>query len=86
MENEENRGLINKKVYEDQLVTFCQFNFGALSLFSLSLSHSWIQIFLGALGTGSRKAKEGKKKEEASKDEQDQATTTRFFVGIDLHV
>jgi hypothetical protein len=40
MENEENRGLIHKKASEDQLVTlvsFCQFSFGALSLF-LSLS------------------------------------------------
>ena len=42
MENEENRGLIHKKTYEDQLVslvsvTFCQFKFGALSLFFLSL-------------------------------------------------
>jgi len=36
-ENEENRGLIHKKAYEDQLVTFCQFNFGSLSLLSLSL-------------------------------------------------
>jgi len=38
MEIEENRGLIDKKAYEDQFVTFCQFSFGALSLFSLSLS------------------------------------------------
>ena len=38
MENEETRGLVNKKAYDDQLVTFCQLNFGALSLFSLSLS------------------------------------------------
>ena len=38
METEENRGLIHKKAYENQLVTFCQFSFGALSLFSLSLS------------------------------------------------
>jgi len=37
MENEENRGLIHKKAYEDQLVIFFQFNFGALSLLSLSL-------------------------------------------------
>jgi len=36
MENEENRGLIDKKAYEDQLEslfllvwTFCQFSFGA---------------------------------------------------------
>ena len=35
MENEESRGLIHKKASEDQLVTFCQFSFGALSLFSL---------------------------------------------------
>lgn len=40
MENEENRGLINKKASEDQLVNFFQFSFGALSLFSLSLSLS----------------------------------------------
>ena len=37
MENEGNRGLINKKVSEDQLVTFSQFSFGALSLFFISL-------------------------------------------------
>jgi len=44
MENEENRGLVYKKAFEDQLAsffisesTFCQFSFGALSLFSLSL-------------------------------------------------
>ena len=47
MENEENRGLIHKKAYEDQLVTFCQLIFGALSLFSLSLSYSWtLRVFL----------------------------------------
>ena len=37
-ENEEKRGLIDKKAFEDQFATFCQFSFGALSLFSLSLS------------------------------------------------
>jgi len=46
MENEENRGLIHKNAFEDQLVTFYQFNFGALSLFYLShtlgdLDFSW---------------------------------------------
>ena len=41
MENEENIGLIDKKAYEDKFVTFFQFSFGALSLLSLSLSHSW---------------------------------------------
>jgi len=30
MENEENRGIINKKAYEDQFAVFCQFSFGAL--------------------------------------------------------
>ena len=40
MENEENIGLIDKKTFEDQLVLFFQFSFGALSLFSLSLSHT----------------------------------------------
>ena len=46
MENEENKGLIHKKVSEDQLVTFCHFSFGALSLFSFfdtlrDLEFSW---------------------------------------------
>ena len=34
MEKEENRDLIHKNSFEDQLITFCEFNFGALSLFS----------------------------------------------------
>jgi len=37
-ENEENRGLIDKKDSNDQFVTFCEFSFGALSLLPLSLS------------------------------------------------
>ena len=49
MENEENKGLIHKKAYEDQLVTFSQFSFGALSLFSLSFILLDTQSFLGAL-------------------------------------
>ena len=40
MEIEENRGLIDKNASEHQLVTFCRFTFGAISLFSLSLSHT----------------------------------------------
>ena len=36
MENEENRGLIDKKAFEDQLVVFCQLYGGALPIFSLS--------------------------------------------------
>lgn len=38
--NEENRGLINKKAYEDQ------FSFGALILFSHRLSYYWTLSFL----------------------------------------
>ena len=38
MENEENIGLIDKMAFEDQLVPFCYFSFGALSLFSPSLA------------------------------------------------
>jgi len=33
-----NRDLVDKKAFEDQLVSFCQFSLGALSLLSLSLS------------------------------------------------
>ena len=65
MENEENRGLIDKKASEDQLGPFCQFNFGALSLFSLSLSHSWtLRVFLEHFGIGSRKEKEARGRKE----------------------
>jgi len=47
MENKENRGLINKKASEDQWARFGHFSFGALSLFSLSLSlsYSWTLSF-----------------------------------------
>ena len=66
MENEEIRGLINKKAYEDQLVSFCQCIFGALSLFSFFLSHtlrylefSWSTLGeYGYLVIWSKKAKE----------------------------
>lgn len=40
MENEENRGIFYKRASKDQLITFFQCIFGALSLFSLSLSHT----------------------------------------------
>ena len=57
MENEENRGLIHKKVYEDQLVTFFQFNVGAMSLFPLSHTLGYLEFFLGALRNWSKKGK-----------------------------
>ena len=56
MENEENRGLIHKKASKDQLVIFCQFSFGNLSLLSLSLI-LLDRVFLEHFGIGSRKAK-----------------------------
>lgn len=31
-ENEENKGINNKKVYEDQFIDVCEFSFGALSI------------------------------------------------------
>jgi len=47
MESEENRCLIHKKASKDQLKRLSKFSFGALSLFSLSLSYSWLfRVFL----------------------------------------
>ena len=79
MGNEENRGLIDKKDFEDQLVPFFSSVF-ELSHFSLSPSHSLtLRFFLEHFGIGERNEKE-------RKEEQDQVDTTRFFVGIDLHI
>ena len=74
MENEENIGLINKKVSQDELARFW-LSFGAMKG--------------KASKEGKRnegESKEGRRKEGASKEERDQATTTRLFVGINLHV
>ena len=71
MENEENRGLNDKKAYEYQFIDFAS-SFLELSLFSLyhTLAHldfSWSTI---ALDQGNkRKDKEGKGKQRSSKDE-----------------
>ena len=35
--NEENRGLINKKAYENHRTEFCRLSFGALSLFIIGM-------------------------------------------------
>ena len=69
MENEENRGHIDKKAFMDQWtslvnVTFCQLIFGALSLFSLSLILLDTQSYLGAFWHWSKKGKEGKRKQD----------------------
>jgi len=55
MENEENRGLIHKKPYENKLVTFCQFSFGAFSLFSLALTLGHTKFSWSIFGIGSRR-------------------------------
>ena len=73
MENEENRRLIHKKAFEDQWeglvsVTFYQLSFGALSLFSLSLTlghleFSWSTLALEQerqIRKGETKIKQGK--------------------------
>ena len=57
-ENEETRCLNDKKAYEDQFTTFCQFSL-EFSIYSLSLSHSW--SFLGAHKIWRKKAKERRK-------------------------
>jgi len=82
MEDEENRGLIHKKASKDQLVTFSQFSFGALSLLSLSLYHTlgylefpWITLRgCGILGFWSKKEKE----EKGHKRTSEAATIARF--------
>ena len=89
MENEENRGLINKKASEDQLVTFCQFSFGALSLFSLShtlghLEFSWST--LGGCGILGFLEQEGKGRAGKHKRTSGSTTTSDFLAGIELHV
>ena len=70
MENEENRGLIHKKASEDQLGSFCQLNFGVLSLFSLSLILLATYSFLRALLEGMAYLDSWSKK---AKEEQDSA-------------
>ena len=45
MDNEENRCLIDKKDYEDQLVTFCQF-YGVLATYEICYTKRWLNHFL----------------------------------------
>jgi len=86
MENEENRGHINKKAYEDQFMAFGQFNFGVLSLFSLShtLEHLEFSWSTSTLDQERKRRKRGSKR--SSKIEQDQAATSGLLAGIYLHV
>ena len=81
MEIEENRGLIDKKDFEDQLARI-QLKIFAHTYGSLSLSCLDTQSCLGAHWHWSKKGKESKKKEGASKEDHDQATTIGFFAGV----
>ena len=82
MENEENRGLINKKAYEDQWVGLGQFIVGSLSHYSLShgLGHlyfSWIT--LGGCGILGFLEQESKGKA-GSRNEASGSETTLYFL------
>jgi len=81
MENEDNIGLIHKTASKGQLVTFCQFGFGALSFFSPShtlvyLEFSWST--LGGCGILGFLEHEGNEKEEKHKRTSGLAATTIF--------
>ena len=89
MENEKNRGIINKKASEDQLVTFFQFSFGALSLFSPShalgdLEFSWST--LSGCGTLGFLEQEGKGRVGKHKKASTSLATSYFLAGTELHV
>ena len=71
MENEENRGLIDKKAFEDQLVPFINSIF---ELFLYSLSHtlghlefSWNILALSQEGGKQEKVGQGKERKEKFK-------------------
>ena len=92
--HEENRGLNDKKAYEDQFTNFCQLYLGTL-LYSLSLSHSLLhtQINIGALLEHAWSTlvsldleKEGKGKQESARGQWDQQLQLDFFAGTELHV
>ena len=85
MENEENRGLFYKNSYEDQLERFCSHLW--LSSYSFSHSHTLGYLeFLGVFWYWTNKGKKiGRRRKQASRI-RNQAATTGFFVGINLHV
>lgn len=90
MENDEDRGPINKKVSEDQWVKLGQFSFLALSLFFLSLSFSWrlrvswtLLEGLAYLDSWSKKAK---KEQGSIRGHWDQRLWRFLLAGIKSHV
>ena len=84
-----NRGLNDKKAYEDQFMAFCQFIFGAL-FYSLILSYSYtLREFLknswstlAYIGFRERR----KRKAGECNGTHGSADTARFLVGIKLHI
>ena len=90
MENEENRGLIYKKAFEDQLKGFFFKPFVnsvlELSHYSLSLSLTLGHLeFLGSFWHWTKKGKKARRRKQARRS-KNQATTTRIFADNDLHV
>jgi len=78
MENEENRGLINKNAYEDQLIPFVNLVLD-LSLYLLSLSHSWtLRAFLEHFSIGSRKVEEGQRRKAEAKVKQGRTISSGY--------
>jgi len=89
MENEENRGLINKKASKDQWAGLGQFSFGSLPLFSLShtlgdLEFSWST--LGWCAIFEFLEKEGRGREGKCNKASGSTTTSYFLAGTKLHV
>ena len=89
-ENEENRGLNNKKAYEEQFMDFCQcflltvLWWSSLSILSLTLreflEHAW--TILVSLGFGGRR----KGNQESTREQVDQRIQLDIFASIKLHV
>ena len=67
MENEENRGLMHKKAYEDQFMAFVS-SILEMSHYSLSFSLSWsLRVVLEHSSLEQRKGKERKGKEKKAR-------------------
>jgi len=88
MENEENRGLINKKASEDQWARLGQSNFRSLSLFSLSHTLGYLDFSWGTLGCGILGFLDQEVKGRAGKHKRTSRSTITldFPAGTELHV
>jgi len=89
-ENEENRGLNDKKAFEDQFIAFfdvfCYFSVGGLSFSHtvVHLEYSW--SILGTLWHTLDSEKEGKEKQESTREQVDQQLQLGCFESNRLHV